>query len=121
GEFAPDVDGGAHAAEFFFFKNRSFARDLASGVVRSHQGEEDDLEHDQPGDEAAEVQVEGDGFGLRFEGRFGGGDGFGESPGLFDAVEFEDDDEKGEADENGELQEKLPFVAEENFPAPGEE
>ena len=57
GGLREDVGERAQAGEFFLLENQPFAGDLARGVIRAHQREQDDLKHDQPGDEAAGVHA----------------------------------------------------------------
>ncbi len=121
-DFAGEVGAGAEAAEFFPLEDEALAGDLARGVVAGHEGDEDDLEHDEAADEAAGLEL------LELV------------PGLpldlvehvavlalvelaegLDAVEGEDDDEQGEAKEHGQVQPDLPGIPAEDGPAPAQE
>ena len=120
--FGGDVGGDADAGEFFFFEDEAFAGDFAGAVIGADEGEEDDLEHHEAGDEAAafhEFGAEADFIFELFEDV--AGDDAVEVADLGEAVEGEDDDEDGEADEESDLEVEAGAIAEENFPAAGEE
>ena len=120
--FAEQIGGGTEAGEAFLFIDEALARDFAGGVVGAHEGEENDLEHHQTGDEAADAGLAFDGASLDVDGlndgevAMAGGLGHGA-----DAIVREEDDEQGEAQQEGEVEEELGAVAQEKGEAAGEE
>jgi hypothetical protein len=115
GNLRGEVAGGAKAGEFFLLELGAFGGDFASGIVGPHEGQENDLKHDESGDETA------DAGGLDKE--FTSvdellDDGLVEAHlEIFDireAIPSEDGDENGKAEKEGGLQGELNGVAEEN-------
>ncbi len=122
GDFGEEVGGGAESAEFFFFVDGAFTGDFPGGVVRAHEGEEDDLEHDDAGDGGADFGLVGSNGLLFFDFLE---DvvlaGIGEAADVAVGFTAEERYEDGEADEDGELEKDLAAIAEEDAPAAGEE
>ncbi len=120
--FAEQIGGGTEAGEAFLFIDEALARDFAGGVVGAHEGEEDDLEHHQTGDEAAEAGLAFDGARLNVDGLEDGEvavtSGLGHRA---DAIVGEEDDKKREAQQEGKVEEELGAVAQEKGEAAGEE
>ena len=52
---ARDISAGIQAREFFLLENPALGGDFAAGIIRPHEGEQDDLEHHNARDEAADL------------------------------------------------------------------
>jgi hypothetical protein len=120
--FGSEVGEGAKSGEFFFLEEEAFAGDFARGIVGAHEGQEDDLEHDESGNETAGFELGLEKVGPFFE--FGDGivvHGFGEALDGVDAFRGENDDENGETEDDGELEKKLDAIPDEDFPPAREE
>lgn len=120
--FAEQIGSGTQAGEAFLFIDEALARDFAGGVVGAHEGQEDDLEHHQTGDEAAEAGLAFDGACLNVDGLEDGevamACGLGHGA---DAIVGEEDDEKGKAQQEGKVEEELGAVPQEKGEAAGEQ
>lgn len=117
-----DVGGGGKASAEFLSEDVAFLSDLAGAVIRSDEGEENDLEHGQAGDEGGglegflqvkELFLEGaEDICLQREGL---------AADLWQAAGGEDGDEEREGQYQRDVEDDLTFVPPEEAGLPGEE
>ena len=109
---------GRSPANFSFSKMARSPGDLARGVVRAHEREQDHLEHDQPGDKPRRRARSGARTTRSPATAAGAFDEIaGEILDLRQADPGEDHDQTGKAEKQRELQRDLPAVAREKEPA----
>ncbi len=121
-ELAHQVGEGADPAELLFFHDLPFSGHFPGGVVGAHEGQQNDLEHDDAGDGRAhpDLVVAHLDLGLEFQQHVLLRE-IGEPLDRFIAPLREQGHEDGKTDQDGELQEDLGPVAEEDLPPPGQE